>query len=59
MIETGEKLDYWTIFTLYKFNTDENAISNLIEKLHQNGGKFISLKNKILIWEYKKNNNGI
>ena len=59
MIETGEKLDYWTIFTLYEFNTDENAISNLIEKLHQNGGKFISLKNKILIWEYKKNNNGI
>jgi len=45
MIETGEKLDYWTIFTLYEFNTDENAISNLIEKLHQNGGKFISLKN--------------
>ena len=59
MIETGEKLDYWTIFTLYEFITDENAISNLIEKLRQNGGKFISLKNKILIWEYKKNNNGI
>ena len=59
MIETGDKLDYWSIFTLNEFIADENTISNLIEKININNGKFISFKNKKLVWEYKKNNNGI
>ena len=56
MIETGDKLDYWSIFKIYEFIADEKSISNLIEKLNQNNGKFISYKNKILIWEYKAKN---
>ena len=53
MIETGDKLDYWSVFKIYEFTTNEITLSNLKEKLNQNGGKFISYKNKELIWEYK------
>ena len=53
MIETGDKLDYWSVFKIYNFITDENTISNIKEKLNQNGSKFISYINNILIWEYK------
>ena len=53
MIETGDALDYWSIFKLYEFIANENVINNLKEKLKQNGGKFIFYKNKELIWEYK------
>ena len=53
MIETGDKLDYWSIFKIYDFIADENTISNIKEKLNQNGSKFISYKNNILVWEYK------
>ena len=53
MIETGNKLDYWSIFKIYDFIADEITIFNLKEKLNQNGSKFISYKNNILVWEYK------
>ena len=52
MIETGDKLDYWTEFKIYEFIEDENNISKLKEKISQNNGKFISYKDKELIWEY-------
>ena len=52
MIETGDKLDYWTEFKIYEFIEDENNISKLKEKIKQNNGKFISYKDKELIWEY-------
>ena len=52
MIETGDKLDYWTVFKIYEFIDDGNNICKLKEKINQNEGKFISYKDKELIWEY-------
>jgi len=53
MIETKDKLNYWSVFKLYDFEGDESNISNFIKLLNENDGKFISYKNKELIWEYK------
>ena len=53
MIDTKDKLNYWSIFKLYDFEGDEVNISNFIKFLNENDGKFISYKNKELIWEYK------
>ena len=53
MIDTKDKLNYWSVFKLYDFEGDEGNISNFINFLNENDGKFISYKNKELIWEYK------
>lgn len=52
MIETGDKLNYWTIFKLYNFWAEE-GIGDYILKIERSGGKFISYHNNELIWEYK------
>ena len=56
MIETGNKLNYWSIFKLYNFNLEKNEIELYINKINQFGGKFISYDDNELIWEYKSNN---
>ena len=53
MIDTKDKLNYWSVFKLYDFEGDEGNISNFIKLLNENDGKFISYKDKELIWEYK------
>ena len=53
MIDTKDKLNYWSVFKLYEFEGDEGNISIFIKFLNENNGKFISYKNKELIWEYK------
>ena len=54
MIETGEKLNYWSIFKLYNFTFEEKEIDAYIKIIEKFGGKFISYKNNELIWEYKE-----
>ena len=56
MINTGEKLNYWSIFKLYNFIIEENEIEKYIIKIKNLGGKFISYNNKVLIWEYRGEN---
>ena len=53
MFETKDKLNYWSIFKIYEFIEDEGNISIFKKLLNENNGKFISYKNKELIWEYK------
>lgn len=55
MIDTGDNLNYWSIFKLYNFIIEENGIDKYILNIKQSGGKFISYKNNELIWEYKGN----
>ena len=52
MIETGNKLDYWSFFKLYNFCI-EKGIGDYILRIEKAGGKFISYQNNELIWEYK------
>jgi hypothetical protein len=56
MIDTGEKLNYWSIFKLYNFHIKDNNIDKCINNINRSGGKFISYNNNELIWEYKANN---
>ena len=56
MINTGEKLNYWSIFKLYNFIIEENEIEKYIIEIKNLGGKFISYNNKVLIWEYRGEN---
>ena len=59
MIETGDKLNYWSIFKLYNFRMNEKEIIIYINQLEKSGGKFISYKNNVLIWEYKGKNGSL
>ena len=56
MMNTGEKLNYWSIFKLYNFKIEENEVEKYINKIKNLGGKFISYNNKELIWEYRGEN---
>ena len=56
LIETGDKLNYWSIFKLYNFIVEKNEIDKYILNIKNCGGKFISYINNELIWEYKGNN---
>ena len=56
LIDTGDKLNYWSIFKLYNFRTEENGLNKHKINLKNSGGKFISYKNNELVWEYKVNN---
>ena len=53
MIDTGDKLNYWSIFKLYNFILDKNDVNIYISQLERSGGKFLSYKNNVLVWEYK------
>jgi hypothetical protein len=56
LIDTGDKLNYWSIFKLYNFRTGENGLNKHKINLKKSCGKFISYKNNELVWEYKGNN---
>ena len=56
LIDTGDKLNYWSIFKLYNFRTGENGLNKYKINLKKSGGKFISYNNNVLVWEYKGNN---
>ena len=55
LIDTGNKLNYWSIFKLYNFKLEENEIENYKNNIKKNGGQFISYKNNELTWEYIPN----
>ena len=56
LIDTGDKLNYWSIFKLYNIKVKENGISRHKDELKKCGGEFLSYKNNELIWEYKGKN---
>ena len=53
LIDTGDKLNYWSIFKLYNFKCQENGLNKHKISLEKCGGKFISYNNNKLVWEYK------
>ena len=55
LIETGDELDYCSIFKLYNFKIDENGLSKYKEYLEKVGGKLVEYKNNEIVWEYKTN----
>ena len=56
LIDTGDKLNYWSIFKLFNFKVGENGLYNHKINLEKSGGNFLSYKNNELVWEYKGNN---
>lgn len=56
MIDTGEKLNYWSVFKLYNFTFEGNEINAYIKAIEKVGGKFISYQNNELMWEYMGKN---
>ena len=56
LIDTGDKLDYWSIFKLYDFKVKENGLNKYKIDLKKSGGKFLSYNNNELVWEYKGKN---
>jgi hypothetical protein len=56
LIDTGDKLNYWSIFKLHNFRVGQNGLNNYKVNLEKSGGNFLSYKNNELVWEYKGNN---
>ena len=56
MIDTGDKLNYWSIFKLYNFYIKGKKIDKYINNIKNMGGQFISYNNNELVWEYRANN---
>ena len=56
LIDTGDKLNYWSIFKLYNFRCQENGLNKHKINLEKCGGKFLSYKNNELVWEYRGKN---
>ena len=56
LIDTGDKLNYWSKFTLFNFRVGENGLNKYKVNLEKSGGNFLSYKNNELVWEYKENN---
>ena len=52
LIDTGDKLDYKSVFRLYNFKVEENGLNKYKFKLQNSGGNFLSYKNNELVWEY-------
>ena len=52
LIDTGDKLDYWAIYKLYNFVTEENGLIKHKKNLEKNGGNFLYYKNNEIVWEY-------
>ena len=52
LIDTGDKLNYWSIFKLYNFKCQENGLNKHKIYLEKCGGKFLSYNNNELVWEY-------
>ena len=56
LIDTGDKLNYWSLFRLYNFKVEENGLNKYKVNLEQSGGNFLEYKNNEIVWEYKKSN---
>ena len=55
LIDTGDKLDYRSIFKLYNFKVEENGLNKYKMNLEKAGGNFVEYKNNEIVWEYNKN----
>ena len=56
LIDTGDKLDYKSVFKLYNFRVEENGLNRHKINLKRSGGKFLSYENNVLVWEYPGKN---
>ena len=56
LIDTGDKLDYWSLFKLYDCQIEENGLNKYKVKIAKCGGNFVEYKNNEIVWEYKKSN---
>ena len=56
LIDTGDKLDYWSLFKLYDCKIEENGLNKYKVKIAKCGGNFVEYKNNEIVWEYKKSN---
>ena len=56
LIDTGDKLDYKSVFKLYNFRVEENGLNRHKIALKRSGGKFLSYENNELVWEYDGKN---
>ena len=54
LIDTGDKLNYSSIFKLYNFKVEENGLNKYKVDLKKSGGKFLEYKNNEISWEYTK-----
>ena len=54
LIDTGDKLNYWSKFTLFNFKVEENGLNKYKIDLEKSGGNFLEYKNNEIVWEYKK-----
>jgi hypothetical protein len=52
LIDTGDKLNYKSVFKLYNFKIEENALNRYQKNLEESGGNFLSYDNNELVWEY-------
>ena len=59
LIDTGDKLDYWAIYKLYNFITEENGLTKHKKNLEKYGGNFLYYKNNEMVWEYNGKNQKI
>ena len=55
LIDTGDKLNYKSVFKLYNFKIGENGLNKYKVNLKELGGKFLSYNNNELVWEYNGN----
>ena len=56
IIDTGDKLEYRSVFKLYNFKIEENGLNKYKFDLEKSGGKFLDYKNNELVWEYEGKN---
>jgi hypothetical protein len=56
LIDTGDKLNYRSVFKLYNFRCEENGLNRHKDVLKKCGGKFLSYENNELVWEYDGQN---
>jgi hypothetical protein len=54
LIDTGDKLNYWSKFKLYNLKVEENGLNKYKLDLEKSGGNFLEYKNNQIVWEYKK-----
>ena len=52
LIDTGDKLNYKSVFKLFNFKVEENGLNRYKINLKESGGNFLYYKNNELVWEY-------
>ena len=52
LIDTGDKLNYKSVFKLYNFKIEENVLNRYQKNLEESGGNFLYYDNNELVWEY-------